>query len=95
MSNRKTAGRFTRAAHRLLPLIEEGVPYIRAGVIITDLRPAATKDTLLTFDLDLGEDTQRAPEKDTGQLLHEIGQKFGRPRSASATPASKAGRDGH
>lgn len=68
----------TRAAHRLLPLIEEGVPYIRAGVIITDLRPAATKDTLLTFDLDLGEDTQRPPEKDTGQLLHEIGQKFGR-----------------
>lgn len=30
----------TRAAHRLLPLIENGIRYARAGIILTDLRPA-------------------------------------------------------
>lgn len=30
----------TRAAHRLLPLIENGIRYARAGIMLTDLRPA-------------------------------------------------------
>lgn len=72
----------TRAAHRLLPLIEEGVSYIRAGVIITDLQPVGTQDSLLNLELGSGDDADpeggRAGAKDTGPLLHEISQRFGR-----------------
>ncbi|MGV0110350.1 Y-family DNA polymerase [Arthrobacter sp. CP30] len=72
----------TRAAHRLLPVIEEGVSYIRAGVIITDLQPVGTQDSLLSLELGSGEDADpeggRAGAKDTGPLLHEISQRFGR-----------------
>ena len=82
----------TRAAHRLLPLIEEGVSYIRAGVIVTDLRPVGTQHTL-TFDLDLGAGTGPAPGKDTGPLLHEIGQKFGRASIGLGHAGLRAGSD--
>lgn len=72
----------TRAAHGLLPLIEEGVSYIRAGVIITDLQPVGTQDSLLNLELGSGDDADpeggRAGAKDTGPLLHEISQRFGR-----------------
>lgn len=72
----------TRAAHRLLPLIEEGVSYIRAGVIITDLQPVGTQDSLLNLELGSGDDADpeggRAGAKDTGPLLHEISRRFGR-----------------
>ncbi|KQO03946.1 DNA polymerase [Arthrobacter sp. Leaf234] len=72
----------TRAAHRLLPVIEEGVSYIRAGVIITDLQPVGTQDSLLNLELGSGDDADpeggRAGAKDTGPLLHEISQRFGR-----------------
>lgn len=87
----------TRAAHRLLPLIEEGVSYIRAGVIITDLRPTGTQDTLLNFELALGSDTgsetSSASTKDTGPLLHEISQKFGRAAIGLGHAGLKAGSD--
>lgn len=72
----------TRAAHRLLPVIGEGVSYIRAGVIITDLQPVGTQDSLLNLELGSGDDADpeggRAGAKDTGPLLHEISQRFGR-----------------
>ncbi|WP_338403132.1 Y-family DNA polymerase [Arthrobacter bussei] len=72
----------TRAAHGLLPLIEEGVSYIRAGVIITDLQPVGTQDSLLNLELGSGDDADpeggRAGAKDTGPLLHEISRRFGR-----------------
>jgi DNA polymerase V len=87
----------TRAAHRLLPLIEEGVSYIRAGVIITDLQPIGTQDTLLNFELNLGSDTdpenERISTKDTGPLLHEISQKFGRSSIGLGHAGLKAGSD--
>ncbi|RJT75425.1 Y-family DNA polymerase [Arthrobacter cheniae] len=81
----------TRAAHKLLPLIEEGVPYIRAGVIITDLQPVGTQDALLTLDLDSGANTGQTPGKDAGPLLHEIGQKFGRSSIGLGHAGLKAG----
>ncbi|MEG9249733.1 Y-family DNA polymerase [Arthrobacter sp. Soc17.1.1.1] len=83
----------TRAAHRLLPLIEEGVSYIRAGVIITDLQPVGTQDTLLTLDLDPGANAVQGPGKDTGPLLHQIGQKFGRSAIGLGHAGLKAGSD--
>ncbi|WP_349885777.1 DUF4113 domain-containing protein (plasmid) [Microbacterium sp. WHRI 7836] len=39
----------TRAAHRLLPQLEDGVRYARAGIILTDLRPAAVHQPLEMF----------------------------------------------
>lgn len=39
----------TRAAHRLLPLIEDGGRYARAGIALTDLRPAAASQSLELF----------------------------------------------
>ncbi len=85
----------TRAAHRLLPLIEESVSYIRAGVIITDLQPIGTQDTLLNFELgpgsDTGSETSSASAKDTGPLLHEISQKFGRSSIGLGHAGLKAG----
>jgi DNA polymerase V len=80
----------TRAAHQLLPLIEEGVSYIRAGVIITDLQPVGTQDTL-TFDLNPGADSGATARKDTGPLLHQIGQKFGRASIGLGHAGLKAG----
>ncbi|WP_104179792.1 Y-family DNA polymerase [Arthrobacter sp. B0490] len=75
----------TRAAHRLLPLIEEGVPYIRAGVIVTDLQPAGSQSVLLT----LGE----TPGNDTGPLLHDIGRRFGRAAIGLGHAGLRAGSD--
>lgn len=72
----------TRAAHRPPPVIGEGVSYIRAGVIITDLQPVGTQDSLLNLELGSGDDADpeggRAGAKDTGPALHEISQRFGR-----------------
>lgn len=39
----------TRAAHRLLPQIEEGVRWARAGIMLTDLRPTAVIQPLEIF----------------------------------------------
>jgi DNA polymerase V len=82
---------FTRAAHTLLPLIEEGVSYIRAGVIITDLQAVGTQDTLLTLDADSGATTGQTPGKDAGPLLHEIGRRFGRSSIGLGHAGLKAG----
>ncbi|AUZ88689.1 DNA polymerase V subunit UmuC [Arthrobacter agilis] len=83
----------TRAAHRLLPLIDEGVSYIRAGVIITDLQPAGTQDSLLTLDQDPAAGAGPALGKDTGPLLHQIGQRFGRSAIGLGHAGLKAGSD--
>ena len=74
----------TRAADRLLPLVEEGVPYIRAGVVVTDLRPAGAQ-ALLPVD-------GSAP-KDTGLLLHDVGLRFGRSAIGLGHAGLKAGSD--
>lgn len=39
----------TRAAHQLLPLIEDGTRYARAGLMLTDLRPAGVHQMLEPF----------------------------------------------
>ncbi len=39
----------TRAAHRLLPQLEDGIRYARAGIMLTDLRPAAVHQPLEMF----------------------------------------------
>ncbi len=83
----------TRAAHQLLPLIEDGVAYIRAGVIITDLQPIGAQDTLLTLDVGsaTGAGFSVIPGKDAGPLLQEIGQRFGRSSIGLGHAGLKAG----
>ena len=75
----------SRAADTLLPLIEEGVPYIRAGVIVTDLRPAGAQDMLLPAD--------GHALKDTGPLLQDVGRRFGRSAIGLGHAGLKAGSD--
>ena len=61
----------TRAAHRLLPQIEEGVRWARAGVMLTDLRPAAVIQPLELF---------RHPHEDAGiaTIIDQVQKKAGR-----------------
>lgn len=61
----------TRAAHRLLPQIEEGVKWARAGVMLTDLRPAAVIQPLELF---------RHAHEDAGiaTIIDQVQKKAGR-----------------
>lgn len=61
----------TRAAHRLLSQIEEGVRWARAGVMLTDLRPAAVIQPLELF---------RHPHEDAGisTVIDKVQKKTGR-----------------
>lgn len=61
----------TRAAHRLLPQIEEGVRWARAGIMLTDLRPTAVIQPLDLF---------RHPHEDAGiaTIIDEVQKKAGR-----------------
>lgn len=61
----------TRAAHRLLPLIEDGGRYARAGIMLTDLRPASQAQSLELF---------RYAHEESGiaELIDKVQKKEGR-----------------
>lgn len=61
----------THAAHQLLPLIEDGTRYARAGLLLTDLTPTGTNTPLDLF---------RATHEDAGiaTLIDHIQKKTGR-----------------
>lgn len=61
----------TRAAHRLLPQIEEGIRWARAGIMLTDLRRAAVIQPLELF---------RHPHEDAGisTIIDRVQKKTGR-----------------
>ncbi len=61
----------TRAAHRLLPQIEEGVRWARAGITLTDLRPAAVHQPLEMFRL-------AHEDADISTLVDQVQKKTGR-----------------
>lgn len=61
----------TRAAHRLLPQIEEGVRWARAGITLTDLRPAAVHQPLEMFRL-------AHEDADISTLVDQVQKKAGR-----------------
>ena len=61
----------TRAAHRLLPLIEESGRYARAGIMLTDLRPAAVSQPLELFQY-------RHEESGIAELIDKVQRKEGR-----------------
>lgn len=61
----------TRAAHTLLPLLEDGTRYARAGIMLTDLRPAHVYEPLAPF---------RHPHEDLGiaELIEKVQRREGR-----------------
>jgi DNA polymerase V len=61
----------TRAAHALLPAIQDGVKYARAGIMVTDLRPTGNQPALGPF-------TNPHEDRGIGPLVEEVSRKFGR-----------------
>ncbi|XAS74029.1 Y-family DNA polymerase [Micrococcaceae bacterium Sec5.1] len=61
----------TRAAHALLPQVHEGVKYVRAGIMVTDLRPTGNQKPLELFE-------NPHEERGIGMLLEEISKRYGR-----------------
>ena len=61
----------TKAAHALLPRIHEGVKYVRAGIMVTDLRPTGNQKPLAIFE-------NPHEERGIGPLLEDIARRYGR-----------------
>jgi DNA polymerase V len=61
----------TKASHALLPRIQEGIKYARAGIMVTDLRPTGQQSPLPMF-------TNPHEERGIGTLLEDISRRYGR-----------------
>jgi len=61
----------TRAAYALVPRIQEGVRYAKAGIMVTDLRPSGNQKPLAIFE-------NPHEERGIGSLLEEVSKKYGR-----------------
>lgn len=61
----------TKAAHVLLPQVHEGVKYVRAGIMVNDLRPSGNQKPLAIF-----ENTHE--ERGIGTLLEDVSKRYGR-----------------
>lgn len=61
----------TRAAHALLPTIQEGTKYARAGIMVTDLRPTGNQSPLELFE-------NPREERHIGTLLEDVSRRYGR-----------------
>ena len=60
-----------RAAHALLPRIDDGVRYVRAGIMVTDLRPTGNQAPLAIFE-------NPHEERGIGSLLEDVSRRYGR-----------------
>ncbi len=61
----------TKAAHALVPKIQEGVKYAKAGIMVTDLRPSGNQKPLEIFE-------NRHEERGIGPLLEQVSKRYGR-----------------
>jgi DNA polymerase V len=61
----------TKAAHALIPKINDGVKYVRAGIMVTDLRPSGNQKPLELFE-------NVHEERGIGPLLEQVASKYGR-----------------
>lgn len=61
----------TRAAHALLPQIQEGIKYAKAGIMVTDLRPSGNQPPLSPYE-------NPHEERGIGPLLEEVARRYGR-----------------
>ncbi|MDZ4089628.1 MAG: Y-family DNA polymerase [Arthrobacter sp.] len=60
-----------RAAYALLPRVENGISYVRAGIMVTDLRPTGNQAPLEIFE-------NPHEERGIGSLLEEVSRRYGR-----------------
>jgi DNA polymerase V len=60
-----------RAAHTLLPRIDDGARYVRAGIMLTDLRPSGNQAPLAVFE-------NPHEERGIGSLLEDVSRRHGR-----------------
>ncbi len=61
----------TKAAHALIPNINNGVKYVRAGIMVTGLRPSGNQKPLELFE-------NVHEERGIGPLLEQVAGKYGR-----------------
>ncbi len=61
----------TKAPHALLPRIQEGIKYVRDGIMVTDLRPTGPAGAAAGF-------REPARERGIGTLLEDFSRKYGR-----------------
>jgi DNA polymerase V len=76
----------TRAAHGLLPAIQDGSKYVRAGIMVTDLRPTGIQKPLELFE-NLHE------ERNIGPLVEEISRRYGRGAIGLGSAGLRSGLD--
>ena len=60
-----------RAAYALLPRIDDGIRYVRAGIMVTDLRPTGNQAPLALFE-------NPHEERGIGTLLEDVSRRYGR-----------------
>lgn len=60
-----------RAAYALLPRIDDGVKYVRAGIMVTDLRPTGNQAPLAVFE-------NPHEQRGIGPLLEDVSRRYGR-----------------
>jgi DNA polymerase V len=75
-----------RAAHALLPNIQDGLQYAKAGIMLTDLRPTGNQSPLELFE-------NRHEERGIGPLLEDVSRRFGRGSIGLGQAGIKAGLD--
>jgi DNA polymerase V len=75
-----------RAAYCLLPRIQDGVKYAKAGIMVTDLRPSGNQPPLEPFENPL-------EERGIGSLLEEVSRRYGRGSIGLGHAGIRAGPD--
>ncbi len=76
----------TKAAYALPPRIFEGIRYVRAGIMVTDLRPTGNQAPLKLFE-------NPHEERHVGTLLEDISRKYGRGSIALGSAGVRGGPD--
>lgn len=75
-----------RAAYALVPRVVEGVKYVRAGIMVTDLCPSGNQAALEPFE-------NAHEERRIGQLLEDAARKYGRGSLGLGADGMKGGPD--
>lgn len=75
-----------KAAHALVPRIHDGLKYVRAGIMVTDLRPSGNQPPLELFE-------NAHEERRIGPLIEDVAQRFGRSSIGLGVAGLKGGPD--
>jgi DNA polymerase V len=75
-----------RAAYALLPRVQDGVKYVRAGIMVADLHPTGNQPPLELFKNPL-------EERGIGALLEEVGRRYGRESTGLGRAGIRGGPD--